>query len=503
DSQDENLHELQSFSDVFYSKGVRDISRVNQEKQIEVSYQFNNEVYDSKELLEYARSEVEDIVANAGIPSDIAVELIQGESVLDEFKPLIILAFVLIFMILSSVFESFITPFVLLLSVPFAAIGSFFFLTITGNPLLQSNSIIGFIILLGIVVNNGIILIDFINVLQKNGYRKHRAILIAGLARVRPILITTITTCIAMLPLALGKGEYVKAIGPPFAITVIGGLTVSTLLTLVYIPMLYNGITGAVDWIKSLSISIEVTMLSMVVTGVALTVFYVDKFIWQLAFIILAVVGIPIVFWFVLSSLKRANARIIDEKAELRIKIDNLVKIYGRESKAILNYKAGRKMIERAKQKVINPRTRLESLIWQVPLIGFLLYFAWIYLFVDFWKLMVSVALYCFILYILNGYIKDYYKKWMVKLRMLILYCSPIAVLVPLYLSSHNLSLIIFYGIVWYMVLLVRYTLRIVRRENFNRKDIRKSLRWFVWFVMQISRIFYREKFKALRGVSL
>ena len=75
----------------------------------------------------------------------------------------------------------------------------------------------------------------FINELRRRGYRKTRAILEAGLSRVRPILITAVTTCAAMIPLALGNAEYVEAIGPPFAITVIGGLSLSTLLTLVYI----------------------------------------------------------------------------------------------------------------------------------------------------------------------------------------------------------------------------------------------------------------------------
>ncbi len=84
--------------------------------------------------------------------------------------------------------------------------------------------------MLGVVVNNGIILIDYTNILRKSGFRKSRALMTAGLSRVRPILITAITTIVAMFPLAMGKAEYVGAIGAPFAITVIGGLAFSTLL---------------------------------------------------------------------------------------------------------------------------------------------------------------------------------------------------------------------------------------------------------------------------------
>jgi len=261
DSDDENLFELQEISEIFYATGLRDISRVNQEKQVELRYQYNDDVYDSNDLLDYARSEIEDLIQNSNIPSGVAVELVQEDSGLDEFKYMFLIAMVLIYMILAAIFESFVTPFVLLFSIPLAAIGSFFLLTVTGESLFNANTIMGFLILLGVVVNNGIILIDFINVLRKRGYRKQRAILLAGLSRVRPILITAVTTCAAMIPLALGNAEYVEAIGPPFAITVIGGLSLSTLLTLVYIPMLYNGIEQALAWVRSLNLFVKLFLL--------------------------------------------------------------------------------------------------------------------------------------------------------------------------------------------------------------------------------------------------
>ena len=258
DSDDENLFELQEISEIYYATGLRDISRVNQEKQVELRYQYNDDVYESNDLLEYARSEISAIIENANIPSGVAVELVQEDSGLDEFKNMFLIAMLLVYMILAAIFESFVTPFVLLFSIPLAAIGSFFLLSVTGESLFNANTIMGFLILLGVVVNNGIILIDFINVLRKKGYRKTRAILLGGLSRVRPILITAVTTCAAMIPLALGDAEYVKAIGPPFAITVIGGLSLSTLLTLVYIPMLYNGMEHALDWMRGLKLAVKI-----------------------------------------------------------------------------------------------------------------------------------------------------------------------------------------------------------------------------------------------------
>ena len=139
------------------------------------------------------------------IPSGIAIEVIHEEDQLKDFYYLIAIAFLLIFMILAAVFESLSTPIVLMLSIPLAALGSLIALILTGNSLLNANTLTGFLILLGVVVNNGIILIDYSNILRKRGYRRSRALMTAGLARVRPILITAITTMVALMPLAMGK----------------------------------------------------------------------------------------------------------------------------------------------------------------------------------------------------------------------------------------------------------------------------------------------------------
>ena len=105
-------------------------------------------------------------------------------------------------------YEVITTPFVLMFSIPLAAIGSFLALIFTGNSLFNANTLMGFIILIGVVVNNGIILIDYTNILRKRGFRKSRALMTAGLSRVRPILITAITTIVALFPLAMGQASY-------------------------------------------------------------------------------------------------------------------------------------------------------------------------------------------------------------------------------------------------------------------------------------------------------
>lgn len=504
DLDDENHYELEGFTDIYYSRGMREISRINQEKQIKLRYRYEEEVYDSKELLEFAREEIQDIIENAGIPSGIAVELVQEESQLDEFKYLFLIAILLVYMILAVVFESFITPFVLLFSIPLAAIGSFFFLTITGNSLFNANTLTGFLILLGVVVNNGIILLDFVNILQDRGYRRTRAIMIAGLSRVRPILITTVTTCVAMLPLAMGKAEYVKAIGPPFAVTVIGGLMVSTLLTLVFIPMLYNGINYSLKWIQSLKIHLKVLMLVLEVAGFTFVFLGIEMFIWKMAGVILVVVGIPSVIWFVTTSLRKAKTRIISEDSNLHISISNLVKIYGRDGKASRDYKAGIKMSNLADQKQNDPGPKFQSLIWQIPLLGFLIYFSWFYLVSASWKLITSVISWYFIIVMIKGFMQFYKNKWLGLFLVFIRYISPILILTLSYLEWKNPGFTLVIAIIWYLIMAIQYVVRKIRLEDLKTENVAKVFRWFVWFVKILPGIGKRkEKFKALKGVSL
>ncbi|HCY42430.1 MAG TPA: ABC transporter ATP-binding protein, partial [Prolixibacteraceae bacterium] len=254
-------YDLKDIADLVYASGTSSIRRIDQEKEIELSYSFVSEAESSKDLLEAYRMEIDDIVSSYKLPPGVAVEVIHEEDQFSEFYFLIGAAFIIIFMVLAAVFESVVTPFVLMFSVPLAAIGSFIGLIVTGNSLFNANTLMGFIILLGVVVNNGIILIDYTNILRKQGHRKSRALITAGLSRVRPILITAGTTVVALFPLAMGTSEYVGAIGAPFAITVIGGLSLSTLLTLVFIPTLYAGLENAIDWMKSLHWALKIGMV--------------------------------------------------------------------------------------------------------------------------------------------------------------------------------------------------------------------------------------------------
>ncbi|MDX1979490.1 MAG: efflux RND transporter permease subunit [Bryobacteraceae bacterium] len=150
-----------------------------------------------------------------------------------------ILALILVYMVMASQFESLRDPFIILFSIPLAAIGVVGILIAT-NTTFNMQGFLGIIVLVGIVVNNAIILIDYTNQLRReHGYNVHDAVVVAGSNRLRPILMTTVTTVLGLIPMAMGVGEG-SELQAPLARVVIGGLVTSTMITLVVIPVVYS-----------------------------------------------------------------------------------------------------------------------------------------------------------------------------------------------------------------------------------------------------------------------
>lgn len=512
--------ELQDIADLVYSDGMASITRVNQEKQIELFYRFAAEAEQSKDLLEAYRLEIDEIVASYKMPSGVAIEVIHEEDQFSEFYFLIAAAFILILMILASVFESLTTPIVLMFSVPLAAIGSFIALIFTGNSLFNANTLTGFLILLGVVVNNGIILIDFTNILRKRGDRKSRALITAGLSRVRPILITAITTIVAMLPLAMGQSEYVGAIGAPFAITVIGGLSVSTLLTLVFVPTLYFGMENAVNWLKSLHWSIKALQLVLYTVAVAYIYFEVETFVWKLLGFMLITILIPGVTAFVMTSLRQASSKVIDDKEPIRIVVRKLVKIYDRDNRFVREWKAGIKIRERA--GLLRDYKKLHDfydLIWQIPLFVFLVYFTFFYLAGNTWMWVMSHAVYFFLFVLFVPFSQVLKNKFEATanptflkieqiVKNLIYWGVPAFFLFVFFRRWDNIGMVIFVGIVWFLLLAIYSTGDYIHKKKLNIARIEGRFgslrRWYFTTVRQIPVIGKRKvPFRALNGVSL
>lgn len=218
-------------------RGPTEIKRIDQQRSIIVTANIYRRNFSQ------VIADINKIISSINVPvaKDYSIELAgEQERMKESFKSLafaLILAITLVYMIMAGEFESLWQPFLIIFNVPLALIGVAFTLLIT-RTYLSVVAYLGIIMLGGIVVNNGIVLIDFINSLRKKGYSPYEAVVQASKTRLRPILMTSLTTILGLLPLALGMGEGAE-LRAPLALTVMGGLTSATFLTLVFIPALY------------------------------------------------------------------------------------------------------------------------------------------------------------------------------------------------------------------------------------------------------------------------
>ena len=472
--------EMEELANIIFAYGTGNIHRENQEKRVTVTYNFTSEIESSKDLLEGARTEIESIVAGLNIPAGIAVEVVHEEDQFKDFYKLIGIAFLLIFMILAAVFESLAIPFVLLFSIPLAALGSLIALILTGNTLINANTLMGLLILLGVVVNNGIILIDYTNILRKRGYRRSRALMSAGMARIRPILITASTTVIAMVPLAMGKAEFVSVIGASFAITVIGGLTLSTLLTLIFIPTFYSGLENALDWFKSLGWKNQIIQLLVFSLLIFLIYTNIDKFLWKLITTILSVILVPAATWFIMNSLRKARETVIPPDENINIRVQSLVKIYDRENRWAREWRAGDRIRTRLGLKRHFRKWKdMTQVAWQLPLFAFMVYFTYFYLKKGFWIFIFSIATWFFLSAIWNqfkelftsmtsGGKKRFLKKMIPVVDFMIFWIVPLLNLVLFQLKWDNIAVVLILGFLWFIALFIYKTGQKLSTENID-----------------------------------
>ena len=212
------------------------IQRKNRERLITVSGVVANGV-----VLSDAVAATDAILADTEIPSELSVEIGGSyEDQQDMFGDLIMLLamiIILVYIVMASQFESFMSPFVIMFSIPFAFVGVLLGLWVTGTPL-GTMGMIGILILMGIVVKNGIVLIDYTILMRERGKSVAEASVIAAKSRLRPILMTTLTTVLGMVPMAVGQGEG-SEMWRSLGMVVAWGLSISTLVTLVIIPTVY------------------------------------------------------------------------------------------------------------------------------------------------------------------------------------------------------------------------------------------------------------------------
>jgi HAE1 family hydrophobic/amphiphilic exporter-1 len=228
---------LSNVAQVVKAEGPVKIDRKNQERIVLVTSQAYGRAPGT------VAAEVETrIKKGLEVPENFIVDVTGAyEEQKDSFTILLYalaLAMVLIYMVLAAQFESLLDPFVVMFSVPLGIIGVIWGLFLTGKTL-SILSFVGMIMMAGIVVSNAILLVDYTNILRKRGLQLHEAVVNAGRTRLRPILMTSLTTMLALVPMALGFGEGGEMYSP-LAVAVISGLFISMMLTLIFIPTLYT-----------------------------------------------------------------------------------------------------------------------------------------------------------------------------------------------------------------------------------------------------------------------
>lgn len=211
------------------------IQRVNRQRVVKVKITpYNTSL---GELAEEVQNTIDKLGTRVGITTRITGDYKEQQDTFGDMGILLLLIVILVYIVMASQFESYRKPAIILLSIPFALTGVILALWITGTSLDMIGAL-GLIMLVGIVVKNGIVLVDYINLMRDRGYELNEAIALSGASRLRPILMTAFTTLLGMLPMALSNGEGAE-MWRPMGIVVIGGLLVSTLITLFIVPVMY------------------------------------------------------------------------------------------------------------------------------------------------------------------------------------------------------------------------------------------------------------------------
>jgi len=226
---------LSTVARVYETTGPLEIERKNRERVVRV--ECNTYQRSMGKIIEDLKNELRKIT----IPSDVIIDFGgEAEEQAKAFRDLILLlllGIVLVYMVMAAQFESLLDPFIVMFAIPFTFTGVILGFVLTGTTL-SVITFLGMVMLMGIVVNNAIVLVSYINILRARGMSMLEAVTIGGKERLRPVLMTTITTLAGLLPLAISTGEG-SEIWQPLGITMLGGLSLSTLITMLFVPTLY------------------------------------------------------------------------------------------------------------------------------------------------------------------------------------------------------------------------------------------------------------------------
>lgn len=234
---DTATHKLREFATVEQGVASPTVIHVNSTRAITVTADVEDG-YNNALLARDLQTKLSDYQLPEGYAIQTSGELENINTMLSQMMLLLILGFVLIYLVMVAQFQSLLSPFIVILTVPLAFTGGLFGLVAAGEQL-SMLSLLGFAVLMGTVVNNGIVFVDYVNQLRRGGLSKHDALVAAGRTRMRPIMMTAITTIFAMLPMVFSDAVG-SSMQRGMAVVVVGGLLYATLMTLYVVPVMYD-----------------------------------------------------------------------------------------------------------------------------------------------------------------------------------------------------------------------------------------------------------------------
>lgn len=235
--QETEIHTLDEFADIEEGKSVASIGCENQTRYLTVSAT-TMEGYNTTLLARDVQDKLDQYQAPDGITIEIGGESEQVMEAVKDMLLMILLAIILIYLVMVAQFQNLVSPFIVLLTIPLAFTGGFIALFITGSEI-SIICLMGFLVLAGVIVNNGIVFVDYVNQLRIGGMDKKEALVETGKTRMRPILMTAMTTILAMSTMAFSN-DMGSEMGKGMAVVVIGGLIYGTFMTLFIVPVLYD-----------------------------------------------------------------------------------------------------------------------------------------------------------------------------------------------------------------------------------------------------------------------
>jgi HAE1 family hydrophobic/amphiphilic exporter-1 len=227
---------LSAFAEIRQGTGAQQINRKSQQRIVKVMT--NLKGISLGRAANLVQGEIQEMNIPSGVNVNMAGQLTEQSESFNDLYLILVIGVILVYMVMAAQFESFKDPFIIMFAIPFTFVGIILAFFVVGLTL-SVTTFIGVIMLMGIVVNNGIVLVDYTKLLRKRGYSLYEAVLEGGRSRMRPVLMTSFTTMLGMLPMALSQGMG-REMYSPLGVTIIGGLLISTVVTLIVVPTMYT-----------------------------------------------------------------------------------------------------------------------------------------------------------------------------------------------------------------------------------------------------------------------